>query len=363
MSDGRALRIGLVLTGGGARAAYQVGVLRSLARAPVICVAVAGVGAGALNGLVIAGSDNLDSACADLEQFWAQAVLSPSSALRIGPIPVAHLGLYLTLLYAGGADPAVDEVLKAGGRGIGRARRARAAAAVQGTKLDLLLQAVELVASSLNVSTDARLNEILSVRVRDAADKINRPFFVSTFQSGDGILDRLKLILQGTGIINPGPPTYLAVHELPPAERLAAVIASATLPFACRPHEVDGAVFVDGSYGGLSSSAGAVPVTPLLGLETLEAVLVVHTDLASPFDATAFNGVPILEIKPTIPSSSAEVGYFWADAGALGRWMDQGERDAEETLNLLFNSLRLERSVRCAHDKAKRAGDALDELD
>lgn len=357
------LRIGLVLTGGGARAAYHVGVLRALSRAPVSCVAIAGVGAGALNGLVVAGSDDLETACAELERLWRQVVLSPQSALQIGSVPVARLGLYLTLLYAGGANPAVQELLKAGGRGIGRARQVRALTSAAGGKLDLLMQVVEVLAGSLNVSTDVGLDATLSGRLLEATDAVNRPFFVSTLRTGDGLVNQLKLVLQGSGMMNPGSPTYLPVHEMAPRDRLAAVLASAAIPFACEPRAVGEVAFVDGSYGGLMSSAGAVPVAPLLGLGNLDAILVVHTDLASAFDASAFKGAPILEIKPAISSGSADVGYFWADGAGLQRWMNQGECDAERTLGTLFDALRLGREVCDAHEKAKRSEDALDQLE
>lgn len=360
MTD-RPLRLGLVLTGGGARAAYHVGALRALARAPVRCAAVAGVGAGALNGLVVAGSPDLDAAGDELERLWRQVVLSPNSALQIGSVPVARLGLYLTLLYAGGADPAIHEFLRAGVRAVGRARQARTLAS--GGKLDLLMRVVEVIARQLNVSTDAYLDELLSRRLLEATSAVDRPFFVSTLRTGDGLINQLKLVLQGGGVIDPGAPTYLPVHEMAPRDRIAAVLASAALPFACEPREVGATTFIDGSYGGLMSSAGAVPVAPLLGLRDLDVVLVVHTDLASAFDSSAFGGVPILEVKPSVPSSSAEVGYFWSDAAGLRRWMDQGERDTEKTLGELLDILRLESIARGAHAAARRSGDALDKLD
>jgi predicted acylesterase/phospholipase RssA len=305
----------------------------------------------------------LDRACGDLVRFWGRAVLSPGSALQVGPVPVAQLGLYLTMLYAGGANPAVHEVLRAGGRGVAHARRVRAMASIPTNKLDVLMKVVEMTADLLNVSTDSQLDEVLSGSLFEAAGRVNKPFFVSAFQTGDGMLDQLKLVLQGTKIINPGAPAYLPVHDLPPRERLAAVLASAAIPFACVPHEVGGASFIDGSYGGSMSSAGAVPLAPLHDLGKLDAILVVHTDSSSAFDASGFAGTPVLEIKPTVPSSSAEVGYFWADANSLSRWIGQGERDAEAVMGKLAETVRLTQSSRGAHEAAKQAGAALDGLE
>lgn len=356
------LRAGVVLTGGGARGAYQIGAVRALSRAGIVCSAVTGVGAGALNGAVLAASPTLNVASQALEAMWRRTVLSPQSALRIGPIPVAHVGVYLTLLYAGGADPAFHEILRSGVRNAGRFRAARPVRDPSGSQDDGLFAVVELISSLLNISTDAELDGALSKGLAEVTARIDRPFYVSTYESGDGHLDKLKLILQGTRLIAPGAPTFLAVHELPEHERLAAVLASAALPLACSPHALGGQYFVDGSFGGLSSSTGAVPVRPLLHRDDVEVVIVVHTDFAAAFDATGYVGKPIFEIKPTVSGDAAEVGYFWADGDALARWAALGERDAETALARVADLLATVRANRKAHDDMKRAGDELDAL-
>lgn len=88
-----------------------------------------------------------------------------------------------------------------------------------------------------------------------------------------------------------------------------------------------------------------------------------HTDSSSGFDASAIAGIPLLEVKPTVSSSSAEVGYFWADADSLSRWIGQGEKDAEAVIGKLSRMLRISQSSREAHAAAQRAGARLDELD
>lgn len=356
------LNAGLVLTSGGARGAYQIGAVRALARAGLACSAVAGVGAGALNGAVVAASPTLDIASRALEAMWRRTVLAPESALRIGPIPVAHVGVYLTLLYAGGADPALHEILRSGVRKVGQFRAARPTHAPAGDSGDGLFAVVEWISSMLNVATDADLDGALSRGLAEVTARTSRPFYVSTYESGEGYLDKLKLILQGTRLIGTGSPTFLAVHELPEHERLAAVLASAALPLACSPHALGGQYFVDGSFGGLSSSSGAVPVGPLLHRDDVDVVIVVHTDFNSAFDATAYPGKPIVEIKPTVSSGEAEVGYFWADGEALAGWAARGEQDAEIALAKLASTLAVVRANRAAHDDLKRAGDDLEAL-
>ncbi len=62
--------VGLVLSGGGAKGAYHVGVVQCLAKHGVRLSAIAGTSVGALNGAVIAAAPDLDSAADRLEEIW-----------------------------------------------------------------------------------------------------------------------------------------------------------------------------------------------------------------------------------------------------------------------------------------------------
>ncbi|WP_435280356.1 patatin-like phospholipase family protein [Streptomyces koelreuteriae] len=63
-------RIGLVLSGGGAKGAYHVGVVECLASAGVHIDAVAGTSIGALNGAVLACAGNLQQGAVALRAIW-----------------------------------------------------------------------------------------------------------------------------------------------------------------------------------------------------------------------------------------------------------------------------------------------------
>jgi NTE family protein len=86
---------GLVLTGGGARAAYQVGAVRALAEilgpGPLPFDVVAGISAGAINGIALAtGADDFPRAAARLGATWAQ--LTPDRVFRTGALRLASIG-------------------------------------------------------------------------------------------------------------------------------------------------------------------------------------------------------------------------------------------------------------------------------
>lgn len=64
------MKVGLVLSGGGAKGAYQVGVLKALRELGTRIDAVSGASIGALNGGVLASSPSLDVAVERLEAVW-----------------------------------------------------------------------------------------------------------------------------------------------------------------------------------------------------------------------------------------------------------------------------------------------------
>jgi NTE family protein len=88
-------RVGLVLTGGGARAAYQVGALRAIAElAPPGAFpfpVVAGISAGAINAVVLACmAHELRAGVEALRQTWSS--LTPDRVFRTGALRLASIG-------------------------------------------------------------------------------------------------------------------------------------------------------------------------------------------------------------------------------------------------------------------------------
>jgi NTE family protein len=97
---------GLVLTGGGARAAYQVGVVRALAEIAVPGQipfdVIAGISAGAINGVALAtGAEDFQTATERLRATWSQ--LTPDRVFRTGALRLASIGSrWIRDLSAGG---------------------------------------------------------------------------------------------------------------------------------------------------------------------------------------------------------------------------------------------------------------------
>jgi NTE family protein len=97
---------GLALTGGGARAAYQVGALRALAEilgpGALPFDVIAGISAGAINGVVLAtGAEDFPGIVEQLREVWAG--LTPERVYRTGALKLASIGSrWIRDLSAGG---------------------------------------------------------------------------------------------------------------------------------------------------------------------------------------------------------------------------------------------------------------------
>jgi NTE family protein len=130
-------RSGLVLTGGGARAAYQIGALQALAEisgeGDLPFDVLAGISAGAINTVGLATSaDDFPGVVGRLAEVWAN--LTPDKVYRTGTLRLARIGSrWLRDLYAGGIlgssginyllDPTPLRRLVESGMPLGRMRR------------------------------------------------------------------------------------------------------------------------------------------------------------------------------------------------------------------------------------------------
>lgn len=101
--------LGLVLTGGGARAAYQVGLLRCLARhAPQLRIPIiTGFSAGAINAVFLAAHrGTLAEAAEDLTELWS--ALDTDKVFKAGTFPLMRNALRWGFRLGTGGTPAVS---------------------------------------------------------------------------------------------------------------------------------------------------------------------------------------------------------------------------------------------------------------
>lgn len=245
-------RIGLVLAGGGARGAYQVGVVHRLADLGVPVAALAGCSIGALNGAIVAAAPDLRTAASRLAAVWhhVSAVAGPSPRrVDLGQPGITALPVALADLAARAASPVL---------------------------LPGFLESL--------------------VRERIDASEVRRgvPLWVSVFPSlaQDPTLAQWSWILDVVRGWTGARAEWLHVNELPEAEVHQAVLASAALPVILPSRTVAGRTYVDGGLGDVTA-AGA-----LLKNGACDVMIVTHLDRGLLWDAHQFPGMQVIEIRP-----------------------------------------------------------------
>ncbi|MGW0471279.1 patatin-like phospholipase family protein [Streptomyces coeruleorubidus] len=291
-------RIGLVLSGGGAKGAYQVGVVECLASAGVPIDAVAGASIGALNGAVLACAGNLEQGAVALRTIWDEVAAYSAAPER--------------------SDGVVD------GLGV----------PVEETTSEQLRMLLPRLTGQ--VVRPSYLEALVATHVDPGCLDGGMPLWVSAFPALEELdvlhdwgwaLDVLRSRL-GTRA------EWLHVNALPPPERQSAVLASAALPVILPARRVDGRLFRDGGI------ADNTPVGALALREHCDIVIVVHLTDGVLWDAHDFPGMGVIEIRPSRPlQMSGPLGGTTAlvdfSPARLKSLRDLGNRDATSILEAL----------------------------
>ncbi|MFD0636074.1 patatin-like phospholipase family protein [Catenulispora yoronensis] len=258
---------------GGAKGAYQAGVVRFLAEQGVQVVAVAGASIGALNGAVLAAARDLAAAAVALREVWWQA------ARDTGP-PKAGVGVVW--------DEGIgDQVRNLPGRMSGP-----------------MLQ-------------PGYLDALLTKYVDPEALRRGLPLFVTTFRAVDPVVGSRRPLdyfrnqpwdgpVRGAGFrlgamidvlrSKAGRSSdWVYVNDMPPVRMHNVILGSAGIPFLMAPRNVNGVPVRDGDVLG----RGNMPVGALAGRIPCERVVAVHLQDQPLFHGGAFPGSDVVQIHPS----------------------------------------------------------------
>ncbi|MER5770202.1 patatin-like phospholipase family protein [Streptomyces sp. NPDC001985] len=287
---GRPGRVGLVLSGGGAKGAYHVGVVEYLAEAGATVDAIAGASIGALNGAVLACADDLTGGAAALAAIWDEVIaLSP------------------------------DEVPPAAGK-----------LPEETTWEQLRLLPPRLAGPVVRVSTLERLvtTHIDAARLGDGT-----PLWVSAFPAVEetGLLGGWSWAVDVVRSRIGARCEWLHVNELPEEERHQAVLGSSALPVILPPRRVGERLYRD---GGLADNT---PAGALARHARCDLVIVVHLTHGVLWDAHDHPDLSIIEIRPErglgpggpVGGASALLDF---SPGRLRGLRGQGYEDARRVL-------------------------------
>jgi NTE family protein len=343
MSD---IRVGLVLSGGGAKGAYQAGVVRALAESGAQVEAVAGASIGALNGAVIASAPSLQDGAEHLGEIWR--TLGESSPLS------PRMPTYLELLAASG--------LALNGLSFIRQLAGLAGRLSGGPWTAALLPIVDRLESGL--FCDAPLHRLLDQYLDSDKLANGLPLYVSVFKRNAALVDVLACLGSELGLAENADSEFLHVQSLPQSEQRQALLASTAIPMLFAPKQVNQTDYSDGGQGGWSKGQGNTPIAPLLraGYKT---VIVSHLSDGSLWSRQDFPEATILEIRPQseISRSGGASDLLGFDSSKIQSWIQQGYEDARHCLDQAMKAAGARTEWRTSEAALSASEKPLDELD
>ena len=233
-------RVGLVLSGGGAKGAYQVGVVRAIAELGLKISAISGASIGALNGAVIASSGSMARAALRLEALWRVLAEDPPLGDDV-PRPIKLLeerGFRI--------DPAFRSTAK-----LARAISHNLFPTIAHPDTEALVD-------------NSGIKELMDEYITSEQMVGGPPLYVSVFPNHNMVESLIDSGLAALSIKENTRSEFILVQSLPAQEQKKALLASAAIPLLLESQELGGARYNDGGLGGVLVAQGNTPIAPLL---------------------------------------------------------------------------------------------------
>ena len=326
-------KLGLVLSGGGAKGAYQAGVVRYLAEQNIQPDAVSGASIGSLNGAVVASADNIRLAAEILDRVWQE--VAENSPLKMDALAFIFPLLRVLLALFGGAP----------GRTV----------AVSVSQLaSLFPEEYRKYIDDPAFFDNSPSVDILRRYAR--LEDLGLPFWVSIYES-DGALKDVFSYLQANfiGFLESKDSEFRCVNLLAQDEKLKVLLASSAIPLAYEAQYLDGKKYYDGGLGGARTAQGNTPITPLIENEKCSHIIVTHLEDGSFWERTRFSETTILEIRPRGIGRKGFFDMVNFERDTILDWMEQGYQDAKVSIEPVFEALTAFKNSRKAHSKLAMA--------
>lgn len=323
----------LVFSGGGAKGAYQVGVMRYLAEQNIQIEAVSGASIGALNGAIVATAGSTKNAYQHLNALWDHIAIH--SPIKMNP-------LFLTAKLAIKAAPHLQQPIQ---------------------HFYQFVNKQPSIASSVSpLFDDAPIAQL----IEQACDPKNfdqgLPFWLAMYRSHGKWIDFAQVLLAECGLGDTTAPTFQKIQALPQAERINALLASAAIPFAFQEKTVQGQTYADGGIGGWRKQTGNTPIQPLLEAGYRH-ILVIHLQDGSFWQAPQKDAsVQIIEIRPAgIARQGGVSDLLGFSQENIRAWKEQGYQDARRILGEVIKLLTMNHESHRVRTQLQRTLTALDE--
>lgn len=309
------MKVGLALTGGGSKGAYQVGMLRAFAELGGQVDAVAGASVGALNAAVVACSPSLEVAVERLQRIWTEEVP------------------YVSLVESAGSE------------------RAR----VIWKKWEAVLDLPRMPGLREGLLPKKEpVREILAKYVDFAALEGGLPLYVSIYKSLGTLEDLLRFAAAELGVADTGESEFAHIQSLPDDERIECLLASAALPVVFAPVKVRGSHYSDGGQGSWWTQKGNTPVEPLVVREKCDGVVVMHAQEGSLWSRDDHPNAMVLEIRPTsTPSTFPIKDLVERNPRVISSWIEQGYSDGMRVLRRVMEAVESRNTLRRSRDELR----------
>lgn len=301
-------KIGLVLSGGGAKGAYQVGVVRALAEMGIEVGGIAGASIGALNGAVVASAPTLQEGALRLQELWEMIAEAPPLDGELPPL--------VRLMEAAGLP--VKATFK---------NRSIVAKEMRQNLIDVLL-----APDSASLLGNGPIKKILSEYVTEERLAKGLPLFVSVFPCRTLLESVINCSLARLGFKDSPESDFLHIQSLSREEQQKALLASSAIPFLLQAQEIGGERYTDGGQGGLFSSQGNTPLAPLVE-NGCNRVIVTSLSDRSAWSGQQYLGADVIEIARRYPIKRNALipevlDVFSFQPNKIYSWIDQGYSDA-----------------------------------
>lgn len=313
---------GLVLSGGGAKGAYHVGVMQAITELQIPIHQIAGTSIGALNGAVLASAPNIQIGTKRLVELWEhlpaqKPIKINTQALKIGLPPIKQkLGYIIFLLSAG----------------------------LRLSNPITLATALSGCISCENLLKDDILTKMMAEYLDIEQLQHSLPLYVSIFEQSyqnaafndllQGLKDAFKTNVLG---IENQYSEFRHIQALPIDEQKEIILASSALPLLFKAYQNDSKRHTDGGQGGMIKSQGNTPIKPLIDAGCKH-ILVVHLDGGSLWHRYDFGETSIIEIRPSIDMGGS-IAMLDFSAGHVQKLKAAGYHDAKQMLENIQKTL------------------------
>ncbi len=302
------MKLGVVLSGGGAKGAYEAGFLKALSELNIQPDAIAGTSIGAITGAICSANIDIHKSADIVEKLWLE--LARETALQFDKKKL-HLNLIDVISFF---------------------------APIPQTNIVKIINSLKISLSKEGILTNLPLINRLQKYAPPEMLKTGLPFYVGYSKSYGNFLDLLHFLN-----LKEIDAEYKKIQDLSDNEIHKAIMASAALPLLFDAIEVEGEHKRDGCLASQKEEWGNTPAYPLVKYEKCTHLIICHLNKGSSFNRLnpIFKNIPIIEIRPNENIFNNSLDSLSFKIEKIKEWMDFGYKDSIKILKDSIETIKL----------------------